>query len=222
MKTRIIYTKFWSDDYISSLTSLEKLVFLFYLTNDKVNIIHCYECLDKYTLLDTGVSTEVLQKCKRKFETDGKIHFCKSYVKLVNADKYEKYKGEDNDKAKKTLIGLMSDEIRAWYNTPVTPLSTGVYTPPINHKSYIINNKEILTKYSSIDCITEEFLQTLQSQFKDKDVNKEFEKMKDWLLSKGKKQKNYQAFFRYWLRNAYSSTQTSMSEALGYKILKRV
>lgn len=143
MKTRIIHTKFWADDYISDLSPLEKLVFIYYLTNDRVNIIHCFECPDKYVLVDTGVSREVLQRCKDKFQTDNKMRFYNGYVQLLNAGKFERYVGEDNEKKKAKLLEEMSVDVLSWYNnknnTPVERDVTPVYTGTINHNTEIIN-----------------------------------------------------------------------------------
>ena len=41
--TRMIKTKFWDDDYISYLDSVEKLLFLYCLTNPLTNIAGIYE-----------------------------------------------------------------------------------------------------------------------------------------------------------------------------------
>ena len=45
-------------------------------------------------------------------------------------------------------------------------------------------------------------LEELQKQFPKKQVRQEFEKAKDWLASTGKRKKDYNAFFRNWLRRA--------------------
>jgi hypothetical protein len=143
MKTRIIHTKFWIDSYVSTLTIEQKLIFLYYLTNDKVNIIHFYECPDRQVLFDTGVSTGVLQGCKKKFQKDNKILFFEDYVLLKNALRYERYEGSDNLKAKEKLIAQLSKEALKLYEES-TPLSQGSDTPltgTINHNTEIINNK---------------------------------------------------------------------------------
>ena len=44
-------------------------------------------------------------------------------------------------------------------------------------------------------------LTELQKDFKNKDVKVEYEKWKDYMLSRGKTYKNYSAAFRNWLRN---------------------
>ena len=148
MKTRILHTKFWNDSFVSSLSPEEKLVFNYYLTNDKINIIHFYECSDRLVLFETGVSTGVLQGCKGKLSNAKKILFFNDFVFIVNAYRYERYEGPDNVKAKERTLNQLSKECLSFYKEH-TPLSTGVYTPTINHKSKIINDKSETINHNS-------------------------------------------------------------------------
>ncbi len=148
MKTRILQTKFWIDSFVVTLTPEEKLIFNYYLTNDKVNIIHFYECSDRQVMFDTGVSTGVLQGCKDKLTLNNKILFYKDFVLLINARKYEHYEGADNLKAKGVLLGQLSKDVLEFYKKH-TPLSTGVYTLPINHNTKTINNKSETISHKS-------------------------------------------------------------------------
>lgn len=145
MKTRILHTRVWDDSYFYSLNSNEKLVFLYYLFNERVNIIHCYELPDQVAAAQIGVSIGVLIGCKKKFSEDGRISFYKNYVRLVNAGKYEHYTGEKNQKARKRLLEEMSHDVLYWYNNKKnTPIHRGIDTqpiPPINHKSETIIQK---------------------------------------------------------------------------------
>jgi DNA-binding transcriptional MocR family regulator len=66
-----------------------------------------------------------------------------------------------------------------------------------NSKRTLIKNKN----KNNIDIIQNK-LSDLKEKFPTKDVAGEFEKAKDWLLSTGKKYKDYEAFFRGWLRRS--------------------
>jgi hypothetical protein len=59
--------------------------------------------------------------------------------------------------------------------------------------------------------LTEIELGELQNRFSTKNVKLEYEKAQDWLLAKGKRYKDYTAFFRNWLRNS-QDTRVSRSE----------
>ena len=146
MRTRIVYTKIWKDSFYSSLTTIEKLLFVYFITNEYVNIVHLYELPERVILFDTGVSKQELDNAKNKFEANRKIYFYKDFVYLANARRYESYIGDKNEKAKTTLYGQLSKDVLDWYySIPDTP-KIGVYIPPINHKSEIINHKSEISR----------------------------------------------------------------------------
>jgi len=204
MKTRILHTKIYSDSYFVELNPSEKLLFIYYLTNENVNIIGCYECPDRKTSFDTGIDTPKIRVFQEKMEGVGKMFFKDGYVFLKNFTKYENYTGELNEKAKVKLLEQLSIPVREWYEGGMK----GVYIPTINHKSEIINNKSKIINHKEggsrgkqlLD--DPEFIEGLKAKFPNHDVDIEIEKMKDWLLSNGKNKEDYAAFARNWLRKA--------------------
>jgi hypothetical protein len=142
MITRIIYTEIWQDEFFADLIPEEKLLFIYYLTNDAVNIIHLYRCSVARVSADTGIDTPIILKAQEKFEKADKIFFNGGYIFLKNAHRFEKYLGVSNETAKAKLFDRLSKKIIAWYNSVS---DTPVYTPPmtgtINHKSEIITHK---------------------------------------------------------------------------------
>lgn len=137
MKTRIIETKFWKDPYVVDLTSQERLLFLYFLTTEHVNIIHCYEITDREIEFDTGIDRGIIEVSKKKFDGDKKIAFLDNYVCLINAWKYESYTGELNNRAKIKLIKQMPINIQEWYRG----IYRGIAIGSISNKSEIISNK---------------------------------------------------------------------------------
>ncbi len=215
MKTRIVHTKIWSDNYYVDLSPIEKFLFLYFLANENVNIIHCYECPDRKIVYDTGITKDQLEKAKQKFETSGKIYFNKGYVLLKNASKYEEYTGPLNEKAKDAAIKVLDRDILSWrervlsnQNTPIyTPIDTGKDASPIgdiNHKSEIINQKEevVKGKHPSTDDLTEEVLQKISQDYKLPlaFVISKADDLKNWCAAKGKSFKNYPAALRNWVK----------------------
>lgn len=206
MKTRILQTKFWDDNFIFSLSPLEKLIFLYYLTNSKVNIIHCYECPDGQVISSIGVSIGVLKKAQDKFRQAGKIDFYNGYVKLLNAKKYETYSGDKNEGAKENLIKEMSPDILAWYNNPFdTPIDRGMdrgtMIPPINHKSETINHKseEGVVKGKEL---SEQDFEEIATDYKVpvSFVISKWDDIQNWCASKGKTYRDYKATLRNWVK----------------------
>lgn len=141
MKTRIVHTKFWKDEYVASLKPTEKLVYTYLLTNERINICHFMELSLREIAFDTGVEPATLRVILNKFVLDKKIAAYKNYIFLRNADKYESYTGSRNEIAKQSILKQLSPEVLDWYNRMIdTPIDTpieGVYIPHINHKSKI-------------------------------------------------------------------------------------
>ena len=107
MITRMIYTSFWCDDYVRNLSDLEARLFLFFLTNEKVNLSGIYNCPDFYTLsLFPNLNQDRLNKVKEKFTADKKIVFSEGWVYVVNSVKYNDY--YKSDKTKKPLYRELS------------------------------------------------------------------------------------------------------------------
>ena len=139
MITRILYTEIWSDEFFMDLSPEEKLLFIYFLTNERVNIIHLYQCPPQRIKSDTGIDTPIIALSKKKFEKAEKIYFKDSYVFLKNAHRFEKYEGEKNEIAKQKLFDRLSKNIKDWYNnisdTPIhTPIHTPYNTETIRHK----------------------------------------------------------------------------------------
>lgn len=150
MKTRIVETKFWKDNYVVDLSPEEKLLYLFFLTSERVNILHCYEVTDREIAFDTGIDTPIIRGVKKKFEKDGKLSFYKNYVCLINAYKYESYTGPLNENAKLKLLKQMNPDVEKWYRGIYRGIDTPIAIPSINHKSEIIsNNSETGKGYKS-------------------------------------------------------------------------
>jgi hypothetical protein len=142
MKTRIIETKFWKDPYIISLSVEERLLFLYLLTNERVNIIHCYEITDREIMFDTGLQGGLLGASRGKFEKDKKMCFYKNYVYLLNAEKYENFSGVLSEKGKVRLLQQFSPDVLKWYQS-ISPLEAPL-------KGTISNKQEIISKKQEI------------------------------------------------------------------------
>jgi len=207
MKTRILHTKLWKDSFFSKLSISEKILFVYFLTNEKVNIIHCYEITDREIMFDTGINSPTIEVFKQKVTEAKKMFFFKDFVYLYNATKYENYTGGKNEAAKEKLIDEMNPEIKGWFinikNNPInTSIDRGIYTPSIgtiNHKSEIINNK-LKTKDDTNNKINTKNEMTLDDKAK-------------WVMDTfneifGKKLKSFVAIkqnLEYWLSSGYTS-----------------
>lgn len=152
MKTRILHTKFWQDNYIVNLNKVEKLTFNYLITNESVNICGIYELPDRNICFDLDITQEELAAIKEKFHKDGKILFCNGWVRIVNVDKYNSYKGEKNDTARERELALAPEEIKNIDTSMNTSMDTTHNTNTNqNQKSEIKNQKKNTSTDTSMD-----------------------------------------------------------------------
>lgn len=83
-KYRAVNTKFWDDTYILSLDPIEKLVFLYIITNPLTNICGIYEIAIKRIAFDTGLDKEMAEKILMRFERDRKAYYIEGWIGIVN------------------------------------------------------------------------------------------------------------------------------------------
>ncbi len=203
----MIYTKFWYDNYISALSAKEKLLFIYLISNEKVNICGIYELPDKYILLDTGLKQKELEIIKEKFMQDGKFAFIDGWVKIMNFDNYNSFSGELNDKAKEKELAIIPQEILDFIY-PIDGVSNGYRKSidsliNINHNKYI-NNRGIVkgekTKYlDNVFLLDDEYQKLIDSlgESKTKDM---IEKLDLYIGSKGDKYKSHYKTILNWVR----------------------
>jgi hypothetical protein len=77
------------------------------------------------------------------------------------------------------------------------------------------NEKKSLSKEEQLNKIKDNIAE-LKKKFPNVNVQFEFDKMSDWLLSSGKRYKNYNAFFNNWLRKAQENTAAGSEEVSSY------
>lgn len=87
MTQRIINDTFWTDSYIESLKPMEKLVFLYLITNPLCNIAWIYEITQKRMCYEIDIDTKSLWKALDKFQSDWKILLIKDWIFIKNFPK---------------------------------------------------------------------------------------------------------------------------------------
>lgn len=88
-KTRMVNTRFWDDSYVSELEPLEKLLFLYFITNPTTNIAGIYELPLKKMVTDTGLTKERIEKSLKKFSIDQKIYYIDGWICVKNFQKHQ-------------------------------------------------------------------------------------------------------------------------------------
>lgn len=145
MKTRIIYTKIWEDDFFSTLTLKQQLLFLFLLTNARIGLTGMYELTDKTIKNNTKLRAEDITLAKEVFTNARKVFFKESWVYVVNAKRLNGYHGEKLNKAVSSELSLIPLEVYQYFKSvdlSVNPDRVSVFSDTTkNHKSKIINHK---------------------------------------------------------------------------------
>jgi hypothetical protein len=144
------------------------------------------------------MTAKEIVKAKAELEAQQRVIFRKGWVYVLKADKHNGYRNSPhNEVAYKREMESIPVEIQAILDSSIdtsidSSVDSSIYT---NQKPEIRNkNIEILT--------VKEIVDDFVNKFPDVDVALELDKLRDWLASKGKVQKDYVAFARNWLRRA--------------------
>lgn len=99
-KNRLISTKFWDDIYIEGLPIEEKLLFLYCLTNESLELCGIYEFSLTIASVRTGIPKEKVMEILRKFEKTNKMKFENGWLAIKN---FVKYQNTENGPVKKGI-----------------------------------------------------------------------------------------------------------------------
>ncbi len=101
-KLRSVSTAFWSDPFVEELTSNQKLLFLYLVTNEKTNMLGIYESSIKKMSFETGIKKDEIEKTLKEFEKVNKVKYINNFVLLVNYMKHQNF----NTNMKKSAIDI--------------------------------------------------------------------------------------------------------------------
>ena len=96
----MINTRFWEDTYTSNLDPIEKLLFLYFLTNSSTSICGIYEIQLKKVAVETGVDREMVDKVLRRFSAENRIYYVDGWVGIKN---FIKHQNQNSSKVKKGI-----------------------------------------------------------------------------------------------------------------------
>lgn len=130
-KYRPIKTSFWEDEYVLSLKTDEKLLFLFLLTNSLTTLCGIYRVSIGYIYRMSGIAEKRVLEILTKFNSDGRIKNCSGWVYVVNMRKHqsrsphiatgiEREEAEIPHEIKETLYGM--DRVSSRVDKPILKL----------------------------------------------------------------------------------------------------
>lgn len=210
MQTRILHTKFWKDDYISSLDLKGKLLFNYLLTNEHNNLIGVYELPDNYISLETGISIKDLRLLKNKFQKDGKFVFFKSWIRIIHHDVYNSFKGKTVEIGKSKELSYVPKEIfdpksdTSMDTSHSTRKDTSMDTPN-NYNNNDSNNNissSLVLSSSKVNKIPQEDFIKIAEDYKVpiSFVMSKYDDLKNYCAQTGKRYKDYVAALRNFVK----------------------
>lgn len=107
-KLRSINTHFWSDTYVIDLDPIEKLLFLYLLTNEQTNMLGIYEVHARRISFDTGIDKDMVLKIFERFEESGKAKYFNGYVILQKFLKHQSFNAN-----------METSAIKSWNELPL-------------------------------------------------------------------------------------------------------
>jgi len=117
-KLRSVNTHFWQDNYIIDLDPIEKLIFLYLLTNEQTNMLGIYELHIRRISFDTGIDKDMVLKVFDRFEEKGKAKYLDGYVILRNFIKHQSYN-----------TNMQTSAINTWNELPLNILKDSFCKP---------------------------------------------------------------------------------------------
>lgn len=200
-KQRYINTKFWDDPYIVNLDPIQKLLFLYFLTNSLTTICGIYEVSLKKIAFDTGIDGDMILKIVGKFQDDKKILYITGWIIIANFIKHQNVNSPQIQKAIEAELKKVPENI----------IKYGMDTISNYHyiKLNINNNKEPengLYHNNPYFSVSPEKHAEYKKLFPKLNIDHEYLLMKDWLDSNpSRRKKDYGRFITNWLRNAKPS-----------------
>jgi hypothetical protein len=146
-KNRMINTRFWCDSYISAVDPLEKLLFLYLITNQYTNICGIYEIPLKQIALDTGIDRDNLEKVfLPRLKKAQKVYYFDGWIYVKNFLKHQKASGNVRLGIEAGLNEVPPEILTKIKEISNTPTSDPQHTPDTAYNLNINLNSNINIK----------------------------------------------------------------------------
>ena len=116
---RLVNTNFWKDNYIAELDPIEKLLFLYFITNPQTTLAGVYEINIREVAFDTGIDRDMILKILSRFCVDGKMYYENNWLVLNNFIKHQRLNPSIIRGIEKAI-----DELPEWLQNKISIEST--------------------------------------------------------------------------------------------------
>jgi hypothetical protein len=145
-KQRYINTRFWNDTYISDLDPIEKLLFIYFLTNEHTNISGIYEMPLKIMSVETGIEISMIKKIISRLKE--RVRYIEGMVVIKNFIKHQET-GSPNVRTgilnclKELDINFVKNVVKqGYFELPIYYMDT-LSIPYIEGRNYLDSNLDL-------------------------------------------------------------------------------
>lgn len=196
MKSRIVKDGFWSDTYVEDLDPIEKLLFLYLITNSQNNISGIYKIKHKRIAYETGIDKEMVEKIILRFKESGKVEVFEDWIILKNFHKHQNYNSP------KILSGLQ--KIVDEFPNEIVEIIMKIWTSEVLEKLNLKFKEKVIKK------------EVVKSQKNEVNWSEVFEKVWKEYDFKRNKKKSEEKFLRI-IRNSKKPEEVSKKIIDGIK-----
>jgi len=226
---RQIHTLIWKDEDFLEFKQAEKLLFIYFFSNESTTLSGLYKMPLKVVSFETGLSMRVINAALEKFEKLEKIFYRDGYVFVKKFQYYNRGGANVAIAIKKELDNMPDCEIKGLYMQyihPNIPYQYPINTPPLSivknskeKKSIVLGeNGNLITPNQLYEAIEEHELVTIWMNVtgnmglptKTGDADAVINSMRDIESTKKEKTQEYlKPFFKAWKERGYSPMNPS-------------
>jgi len=216
-KQRIIKDEVWDDEWFYDLDPVEKLVWLFLLTNTRCNIAGFYKLNPKWGARTVGLDLDIFQKIMLRFVRDEKLFMHEEWLVILNFTKHQ----AENPSVKigiKRVLESVPDEIIDSLRQAVPGCPTLLYftllnadalrdqspTPPPEEEAPVAppKVKAVKSRYGELKnvLLTDDEKAKLKEIYGATAAKDYVERVSLYLGSHGKRYKSHYAVIRSWMK----------------------
>jgi hypothetical protein len=107
----------WSDTWFEELSVEEKLLWVYFLTNQHANLIGIYEIGMKRISNETGIEINRLQTVMERFTNRSKLFYNGQYIVIPNFLRHQKLANPNMEKSAKNLYDQLPSEVKKVLNS---------------------------------------------------------------------------------------------------------
>jgi hypothetical protein len=146
MKTRIIQTRFWDDNFIYESDVYTQHLYIYLLTSQYINISGIFQLPEGKIKSEAKLTDKQFEDAKQKLIENKKVFFKEGWVYVKNAEKNNNYrKSPSNETAYQKEMSLVPSGIIDFFKLLDSSVDSTVYSTyksEIRNKKSEIRNKE--------------------------------------------------------------------------------